>query len=121
MSTTVNPAAAEEAAADIVQSKPVSRGALVRRRFMRNRWALGGIVVVGILFLPFVLLGPFRMFSFAWTIRDNSLAMSSGKAAWSAGRGLCRSNLFMREARAAGSVQPWGGMPPRRIADMGPA
>ena len=38
------------------------------------RWALGGIVVVGVLFLPFVLLGPFRMFSFAWTIRDNSLA-----------------------------------------------
>ena len=50
MSTTVNPAAAE-AAADIVQSKPVSRGALVRRRFMRNRWALGGIVMIILLYV----------------------------------------------------------------------
>jgi peptide/nickel transport system permease protein len=51
MSTTVNPAAAEQAAADIVQSNPISRGALVRRRFMRNRWALGGIVVIVLLYV----------------------------------------------------------------------
>jgi hypothetical protein len=38
------------------------------------RSALGGIVVLTVLFLPFVVLGPFRMFSFAWDIRDNSLA-----------------------------------------------
>lgn len=38
------------------------------------RSAAAGIVVLLVLFLPFVVLGPFRMFSFAWTIRDNSLA-----------------------------------------------
>ncbi|MFI9387560.1 ABC transporter permease [Kutzneria sp. NPDC052558] len=47
MSTTVNPAATAEAA----PSRPVSRGALVRRRFMRNRWALGGIIVIVLLYL----------------------------------------------------------------------
>ncbi|MEO6116315.1 MAG: hypothetical protein ABIP33_08025, partial [Pseudolysinimonas sp.] len=38
------------------------------------RSALGGIVVLAVLFLPFALLGPFRMFSFAWPIDHNSLA-----------------------------------------------
>jgi peptide/nickel transport system permease protein len=51
MSTTVNTAAADEAAADVPQSRPVSRGALVRRRFLRNRWALGGIVVIVVLYV----------------------------------------------------------------------
>ena len=51
MSTTVNPAADNAAAEEVVESKPISRGALVRRRFMRNRWALGGIVVIILLYL----------------------------------------------------------------------
>ena len=38
------------------------------------RSALAGIGVLAILFGPFVLLGPFHMFSFAWPIRTNSLA-----------------------------------------------
>jgi hypothetical protein len=38
------------------------------------RSALSGAAVLAVLFLPFVILGPFRMFSFAWTIHDDSLA-----------------------------------------------
>jgi hypothetical protein len=36
--------------------------------------ALSGIAVLAVLFLPFVILGPFRMFSFVWEIHTNSLA-----------------------------------------------
>lgn len=42
------------------------------RTIMRS--AASGIAVLAALFLPFVILGPFRMFSFAWPIHDNSLA-----------------------------------------------
>jgi peptide/nickel transport system permease protein len=71
MSTTVNPAAAEgAAAADVVASKPVSRGALVRRRFVRNRWALGGIVVI---ILLYVLAFSYPLFSpFSYEVHDTS-------------------------------------------------
>ena len=71
MSTTVNPAAAEQAAADIVQSKPVSRGALVRRRFLRNRWALGGIVVIVLLY---IVAFSYPLFSpYSYEFHDTSL------------------------------------------------
>ncbi|EWM13795.1 ABC transporter permease [Kutzneria sp. 744] len=71
MSTTVNPAAAQDAAADIVTSKPVSRGALVRRRFMRNRWALGGIVVIVLLY---VVAFSYPLFSpYSYEFHDTSL------------------------------------------------
>jgi ABC-type multidrug transport system fused ATPase/permease subunit len=48
---------------------------LAPRIDIRTVWrsALGGIVVLAALFLPFVLLGPFNMFSFSWTIRGNTL------------------------------------------------
>jgi len=71
MSTTVNPAAAEQAAADIVQSNPISRGALVRRRFMRNRWALGGIVMIVLLY---VVAFSYPLFSpYSYEFHDTSL------------------------------------------------
>jgi hypothetical protein len=38
------------------------------------RSALGGMLVLAILFVPFVLLGPFHMFEFQWPIRNGSLA-----------------------------------------------
>ncbi|MDP9026103.1 MAG: hypothetical protein M3N46_00930, partial [Actinomycetota bacterium] len=43
---------------------------------LRTVWrsALGGVTALVVLFAPFVLLGPFRMFSFAWPIRDDTLA-----------------------------------------------
>jgi hypothetical protein len=48
---------------------------LAPRIDVRTIWrsALGGIVVLAVLFLPFVLLGPFDMFSYSWTIRGNTL------------------------------------------------
>jgi len=53
-------------------------------------------------------------------IRDNSLAISSGRTCWSAGRGLCRSNLFIGKVRGGCSVQQKGrGLPPRGITDFG--
>lgn len=38
------------------------------------RSALGGMLVLALLFVPFVLLGPFHMFEFQWPIRNGSLA-----------------------------------------------
>jgi len=70
MSTTVNPAAAE-AAAETVQSKPISRAALVRRRFVRNRWALGGIVMI---ILLYVVAFSYPLFSpYSYEFHDTSL------------------------------------------------
>src|SRR5947199_8316230 len=67
MSTTVNPAAVEEA----VTSKPVSGGALVRCRFLRNRWALGGIIVIAVLYL---LAFSYPLFSpYSYEFHDTSL------------------------------------------------
>lgn len=49
---------------------------LAPRIDVRTIWrsAVGGIAVIAVLFGPFVLLGPFDMFSYQWTIRGNSLS-----------------------------------------------
>ena len=39
-----------------------------------TRSALGGLAALAVLFGPFALLGPFRMFAFSWPIYDNTLA-----------------------------------------------
>jgi glutathione transport system permease protein len=67
MSVTVNPTAEAEA----VAGKPVSRGALVRRRFVRNRIALVGIVVIGLLY---VLAFGYPLFSpYSYEFHDTNL------------------------------------------------
>lgn len=45
-----------------------------RPRLLRS--AVSGIAVLAVLWLPFVLAGPFRMFSFAWAVAPQSLVAS---------------------------------------------
>jgi len=49
---------------------------LAPRIDLRMLWrsAAGGLAAVAVIFLPFVLLGPFEMFSFHWTIYPGTLA-----------------------------------------------
>ena len=49
---------------------------LAPRVDLRTVWrsAVGGVLVIAVLFLPFALLGPFHMFGYGWVISSNSMA-----------------------------------------------